>query len=261
MTFSPPPNPDLTPRAGRPDQGLAGLIALHCHLLPGVDDGCQSLPESLDCAREMVKAGFTHSFCTPHITPIMPRNRIANISVWTQRLQRELDAAGIPLRLIPGGEINLRPDLVDITTPEELVTYAFERKYLLCDVWADVLPGFFDSAIRWFQRQGLTVLLAHPERVRAVQRDPDLVDHFRELGVLLQGNLQCLGDPPGSDTNRIAERLLMDGRYFALSSDLHNLATLPVRLAGIGRAIELVGRQTVLTLLRDNPRKLLPAEA
>src|SRR5947209_19694596 len=99
-----------------------GRIDVHSHLLPGIDDGCRSVEESLRCARRMVAAGYTHSFVTPHIWPGLPANTIANITALTQRLQAALDRGDIPLRLIPGGELNLSPTLAQ-TPREELITY------------------------------------------------------------------------------------------------------------------------------------------
>jgi len=78
--------------------------------------------------------------------------------------------------------------------------------------------------------RGAMVILAHPERMRAVQADPSLADYFQELGLLLQGNLQCFGDPPHAETRRVAEQFLREKRYFMLGSDLHNLKSLPIRV-------------------------------
>ena len=104
----------------------------------------------------------------------------------------------------------------------------------------------------------LDVVLAHPERMAAVQKRPELADYFAEIGLLLQGNLQCFSDPAGSPTPRVVERYLLEGRYFLLRSDLHNLASLPMRLEGLKRATSLVGEETVDRLTVENPRQLLP---
>jgi len=112
--------------------------------------------------------------------------------------------------------------------------------------------------VRWLQDRGRTAILAHPERMRAVQVEPGLMDRFRDMGLLLQGNLQCLGDPAGTPTRDLGERFLLEGRYFLLGSDLHNLPSLPIRLAGLRRAIELVGEVGVAKLTVENPRVLLP---
>src|SRR5258708_22601308 len=84
-----------------------GRIDVHTHLLPGIDDGCPSFDDSLQCARTLVAAGYTQAFCTPHIWPTLPHNTIDNVRQWTSKLQERFDAAGIPLKLAPGGENNL----------------------------------------------------------------------------------------------------------------------------------------------------------
>src|SRR5437764_6432743 len=170
-----------------------GRIDVHSHLLPGIDDGCATLEESLECARRLVGAGYTHSFCTPHIWPKLPNNTVRNITERVDRLQEALDEANIPLQLWPGGELNLSADLPK-RPPEDIVTYGMRRRYCLFDLWAERLPPFFEPSVRWLQSLGLTVVLAHPERMRAVQDDPRMGDRLAEMGLLLQGNLQCFAD-------------------------------------------------------------------
>ena len=121
------------------------------------------------------------------------------------------------------------------------------------------LPDFFERCVRWFQSLGLDVILAHPERMRAVQHEPELADYFDALGLMLQGNLQCLGDPPHMPTYKVGRQYLTTGRYFMLGSDLHNIDTLPHRMKGLHHAIELVGEAQVDVLTKEHPRKLLPS--
>jgi protein-tyrosine phosphatase len=235
-----------------------GRIDVHSHLLPGIDDGCETLEESLACARVLVSEGYTQSFCTPHIWPNLPLNTVDNIRRRVSDLQISLEQADIPLRLFPGGEINVREDTLK-TAPEALVSYDMAGRFVLIDLWAESIPPFFAPNVRWLQSRGVKVILAHPERMRAVQLDPSLVEYFQELGLLLQGNLQCLGDPPHALTRQVAERYLAEDRYFMLGSDLHNLKSLPIRMAGLHRAIEAVGEEKAWSLTSMNPRTLLPS--
>jgi tyrosine-protein phosphatase YwqE len=129
-------------------------------------------------------------------------------------------------------------------------------KFVLIDLWADRLPEFFEQSIERLQGLGARVILAHPERMRAVQEKPELADYFAGKGILLQGNLQCFGDPPHAATRRTAERFLAEGRYFAVGSDLHNPETMPVRLAGLKRVREAVGEEGLDVLTRGNPGTL-----
>lgn len=234
-----------------------GRIDVHSHLLPGLDDGCRHLDESIACARLMVAAGYTHSFCTPHIWPNLTNNTIANIPRYTAALQAALDDAGVGLKLIPGGELNLRAD-TPWSQVDNLVSYGMGRQFVLFDLWCEQLPPFFKPGVEWLRAQGVKVILAHPERMAAVQRQPELADAFAEMGLLLQGNLQCFSDPVGAPTRRTVERFLLEGRYFLLGSDLHNLSSLPMRLEGLRRATDLVGQEVIDRLTITNPSQLLP---
>ncbi len=236
---------------------ITGRIDVHSHLLPGVDDGCKTVGDSIACARELVAAGYTHAFCTPHIWPSYPDISMHTVPQWTAALQREYDSAGVALKLFPGGEISLHAKLTR-ATPEYLLTYGLAGRYALVDLWCEKCPAFFEDAVTWLQDKHLTVILAHPERMRAVQLDPALADYFRELGLLLRGNLQCFGDSPDAPTRRVAEQYLREGRYFLLGSDTHNPQTMGVRMEGLKRAIELAGEETIATLTIENPLKLLP---
>jgi len=236
---------------------MAGRIDVHSHLLPGVDDGCETVEESIACARLLVAAGYSHSFCTPHVAVGFADRTIKNIAQRTAVLQEQLTRAEVPLTLLPGGEITLAPDLREYLTPERQTTYGGMGRYCLVDIWADRLPDFFEPTVRWLQGKGWKVILAHPERMKAVQNDPGLAEYFAKIGLLLQCNLQCLSDEIGKATRTTGEKLLREGRYFLLGSDLHRLNTLEARLAGLRNAIEMVGGETVDRLTVQHPQLLL----
>lgn len=234
----------------------AGRIDVHAHLLPGVDDGCKTLDDSLRCARRMVEAGYRDLVCTPHIWPSFPENNVKRIPARVASLQRALDEASIPLALHAGGEINLVRE-VQRWTLDETPTYRMRGRHCLVDFWFEDLPTWFEAAVKHLQSLGLTVIVAHPERVKVVQRQPKLLDQFAGWGLLLQGNLQCLADPVGTPTRDLVERFLLEGRYHLLGSDLHGPDTLEHRMRGLERAIELLGDVAVDRLTRDHPRALI----
>ena len=235
---------------------MSGRIDVHSHLLPGIDDGCATPEQSMTCARMLVDAGYSHAFCTPHFWWNLPHVKPANIVRWTSDLQAHLDAAAIPLKLMPGGELNLRPELM-VLKKDQIPTYGMLGRYCIFDIWANILPPFFETVVRYLQELGLKVILAHPERMQAMWIDAGLIDRVQEMGLLLQGNFQCFSDPEGMTTRTLVERWLTEGRYFLLGTDTHNPATLPCRLDGLNRAIELVGAAKVAELTVENPKLLM----
>ncbi len=234
---------------------MIGRIDVHSHLLPGIDDGCRDVAESIACASKMVEAGYTHSFCTPHIWPNLD-NSVASIAPRVARLQAELDKAGVPLKLLPGGEMHISNTFCE-TDPDLLVTYNNARKYAIFDFWTERLPSYFEGCLRHIRAAGIQPILAHPERIDAIQNDPDKVIEFLQAGLMIQCNLECLGDPHRGRRTELAEQWLREDRYFMLGSDLHRIETLPVRLRGLERAIEIVGEDKVWELTHVNPLRLV----
>jgi protein-tyrosine phosphatase len=234
---------------------MTGRIDVHSHLLPGIDDGCKTIEESIACAKVLVANGYTHAFCTPHIWAKYEGVSRTSVPRWCTALQAELDKAQVPLKLLPGGELNLFLG-VEKTPAEDVVPLGLGH-YVLVDLWAAELPPFFENSIQWLQGLGLKVILAHPERMRAVQDNPDLVDYFQSLDIFLQGNLQCFGDKPEAATRICAEQFLKDGKYFLIGSDTHGPDSIDIRMRGLPRIIELVGEAGCDELTKENPRKLL----
>ena len=236
-----------------------GRIDMHAHLLPGVDDGCRSVADSVAVGRQLVEAGYTHAFCTPHVPPHLPADFPEKVRQWTFRLQGEYDAAGVPLTLHPGGELTLAaswPRLAEVT-PDAIVTANLAGRFALFDFWADSLPHQLEPAVHHLIGAGMQPILAHPERIGAFQKDPSAVDRVQAWGCWLQMNTWTLTLAPTSPVRRTAERLLRDNRYTLFGTDTHDAAGVPIRVQGLAAAADLVGWETVDRLTIANPAQLL----
>lgn len=245
------------------------MIDTHSHLLPGVDDGCRDDAESVECAKRLVGAGFTHAFCTPHVQPDLPHNNVGRIPSAVGRLQKVLDAARVDLKLLPGGEIRL--DSETISTPaDDLCLYNLGQsqggRFLLFDTWERECPGYLEPTAQWLLQRHITPIMAHPERCPFVCDDPlNAAEYLADIGVLLQLNCYILAEPgQGSGTHvdadmrHCADRLLEFDYYSFLGTDSHRAAGMDCRIAGIEAARDLLDEETFHRLTHRNPLELLP---
>lgn len=236
----------------------AGYFDLHCHILPGVDDGCRNLDESLTVVRRWSDAGFAGAVCTPHVcTTWFPDNNPAKITAWVAALQLELDAAGISFRLWPGGEVRLAAATIEWFGQFGVPTIGPGRAVLI-DWWGADWPEYCDETIAWLQQQGFQPVLAHPERMGLDQEELDqVIADLLARGVWLQGNLNSLGGGEGRAAQQRADRWLERGCYHLLASDTHGPDSVAGRAEGLARVQQMHGQREVERLLVQRPRAVM----
>lgn len=240
-----------------------GRIDLHCHILPGIDDGCRTLSQSLECIRAWQANGFVGSVCTPHVaTTWYPENSPRRIAGWVNDLRNELRAQGIDYALWPGGELRLSSRVVDWTREHGVPTLA-DSRCVLIDWWGNDWPTFCDDAIDYLLEQGYQPILAHPERMGLVS-DQDGNDQLGPLcqrliakGVLLQGNFNSLSGGEGPTAVSLARNWLAESAYHVLASDTHEPPSVDGRVRGLAVALECVGEEVVRDLTEVRTRAIL----
>ncbi|MEO8686935.1 MAG: CpsB/CapC family capsule biosynthesis tyrosine phosphatase [Solirubrobacteraceae bacterium] len=198
-------------------------VDLHLHLLPGVDDGPPDVAASLIHAERLARAGVHEATVTPHIGhPWFPLE-IATIPERTQALQAALDAAGIDLRLHPGGEIY--PTMATSLSTDELDVIAHGAagaRWVLLEVPFAGIDEAFLAACAHVREQGFGLLIAHPERaVEFLRHGHRMLRHELAAGALLQVNVCSLLGRQGPEARAGAVKLVRDGHAYVLASDGH----------------------------------------
>ena len=233
------------------------MIDTHLHILPGVDDGPQTMQEALELAQALVQEGIRSAVATPHYNDIYPQRSAAEIRERVYELQQELDRHGIMLRVFPGHEALIKPGLVKDIQDGRLATLNNSR-YLLLELWnTEWLPDT-ERAIFELRASGIVPMLAHPERYRAIQKDVKRLAALRQQGVLAQLTAGSLIGMQGNTARRCAETLLKKGLISCISSDAHGLhRRSPGVTLGLQRAIELVGRERVYQMTEIAPAAII----
>jgi protein-tyrosine phosphatase len=232
-------------------------IDVHCHFLPGLDDGCVNPAESLECLRVMVAAGYSRIFCTPHCgTAMFADPTTADVAKRVEALDALARSEKIPIELRPGGELRLNPHLAEALPKLGCPTFGHSGKYVLADHWEDTWPTWTNRAIEWLQNRGYTVIIAHPERMPALLSGQTTLEEIARLGVLFQGNLGPIGGNDHPSIVALAQRFLMEDRYFMVGTDGHHTSHLSARLQGLEKIEQLAGTKKLDELTIHNPSRL-----
>ena len=197
------------------------LVDLHCHILPGIDDGSPDLEHSLFLANEAVKDGVTHILATPHHLDNEYVNHKDKVIQLVQDFQRELDAREIRLKIFPGQEVHLNGDLPQ-RYPDLLG--ADERKnYMMLEFPHTNVPAYAKRIIFELQKLGTTPVIVHPERNKEIQKDLNLLYEFIQQGALAQltatSYIGGFGDHVADISNELIEHRLVQ----VVASDAHTL--------------------------------------
>lgn len=211
------------------------MIDLHCHLLPGIDDGARNLDESLTMARMAVADGITQVACTPHVYPGVYNNVGPQILGAVADLENELQRAGVTLSLTYGGDVHLTGDLVPGLQAGTVPTLAGSRYFLL--EFPDRVPWrvMCDAAFQLI-RHGYVPIVTHPERQQWIEEGFVRLPELLRQGVWLQVTAGSLTGRFGRDARYWGERLVASGWVHLLATDAHNVRRRPPALAE-GRAV------------------------
>ncbi|HEY7423097.1 MAG TPA: CpsB/CapC family capsule biosynthesis tyrosine phosphatase [Gemmataceae bacterium] len=202
------------------------MLDLHCHILPGVDDGAASLDEALAMAQFCVRDGITHVVATPHCHRHCRLLR-HDVLPHVMRLKEELTQAGVPLIVMPGSEIQVT-DSAAYRRDFEAGLYCHlgdGRTFTLLEFnWkAEKYPCDAPELIAWLRTQGLTPIVAHPERHHFFAEDPGRLQALVAAGAWLQITVDSLLGNHGRDPQASGEELLRTYPDAVLATDAHNL--------------------------------------
>lgn len=233
------------------------MIDTHLHILPGIDDGPETVPEALALARELVQQGVRAAIATPHYNDEFARHSAGEIRERINDLQQELDRYTIPLRLFAGHEALIKPGLVEDVQCGRLATLN-ESRYLLLELFNNSWIPQTEQVIFELRAHGFVPVIAHPERYRAIQDNPHRLATLLQQGVITQlvaGSLIGLHGNAARDT---AEHLLKMGFIHCIASDAHGVNRRPPHLiSSLKRAKQLIGQATVSQMIEKWPAAII----
>jgi protein-tyrosine phosphatase len=223
--------------APRPE---TGMIDLHCHILPGIDDGAATLDDTLGMARAAVASGTKTMVATPHVSWEWPDNDSGLIAAKVAEVNAALQAEGLDLEVRPGAEIAMsRASELDEDELRALRLGGGPWLLIECPLVSNAAG--FDLALAELQTRGHQIVLAHPERCRAFQRDPEQLRVFLSQGMLSSITAGSLVGRFGRTVKTFSETLMRTGLVDNVASDAHD--------AGLGAQADWLSRGVPLAVL------------
>lgn len=234
------------------------MIDIHCHLLPEIDDGSQSVQMSLEMARIALADGITQTVCTPHIYPGVYPNERGDICRRVADLAQALRVADLPLEITYGADIQMVPELLVGLRAGRMATIHGTR-YFLFEPPHFVVPPRFADLIFDVLASGYVPIITHPERLTWL--DEDHYDWFADAaadGAWIQLTADALIGHFGKQAKRWSERFLGDGLVHVLASDGHDDRHRPPVLSRGRQAAERwVGAAEAERLVVERPSAVL----
>lgn len=199
------------------------MIDLHCHILPGIDDGAKTVNDSLDMARMAVKQGITHILCTPHHNNGKYDNPASQVITHVAALQKELDLQNIPLTLFEGQEVRISGDLIEQIQQESILFTDLDNRYILIELPTNDIPAYTEHLFFELLKAEHTPIIVHPERNSKFIQDPNRLLPFLEMGVLTQLTAPSYVGVFGRQIERTAKQMVANNLVYMVASDAHNI--------------------------------------
>ena len=227
------------------------MVDLHCHILPGLDDGPDGIEESLEMAETAIADGITHVVATPH----------SSDSYWFDfatvlRLRDELqNRIGNRLKLSTGCDFRLSPENLASLRQQPRQYCINQRDYLLVEFNEVSIPPAVDKTLHEMQLSGLRLIVTHPERNVILRSHPERLREWVRRGCFVQVTGGALTGGFGMTAEQIALAWIGQGMVHFVASDAHNNRRRPLRLRpAFDRVAQRFGEEKARALFQENPQ-------
>ncbi|GLS84598.1 tyrosine-protein phosphatase [Paraferrimonas haliotis] len=236
------------------------MIDIHCHLLPGIDDGPDDLETALAMASMALEDGIQHSIVTPHITPGRFENQPHQIAQAFMQFRQHLLKAELNLSTSFAAELRVDPTVLTLASSNRLPTLGTlnGQQIILLEMPHTNVPVGIEKLIRWLLQRDIRPIIAHPERNRDVWQSPQKLSPLVQLGCYFQITAGSLLGAFRRESYDRAIELLQQGLVSSIATDAHNLTTRPPKLSqAVKKAANVVGEAKAKAMVIDFPQSLL----
>ncbi|MCG8586555.1 MAG: hypothetical protein MI757_17770 [Pirellulales bacterium] len=232
------------------------FVDIHCHLLPGIDDGAKDWRDTLEMARMAAADGFDTIVTTPHQLGNWAQNTGDDIRHLTAQVQNVLREQKIPIKLLAGGDVRIEPDMIEQIRRGEVMTLADHGRHVLLELPHELYVPL-DRLLKDLRAAGLVGILSHPERNQGILAKPEVLEPLVRAGCLMQVTAGSLAGSFGPDIMKFAEWMVGEGLVHFLATDAHSpRSRRPMMSRAFYAACDLVGERYAIEMCSDNPARV-----
>ena len=236
------------------------MIDIHSHLIPNVDDGSKSVEDTFKMFNEARSVGFSDVILTPHYLTEYYTPDTKELVFWKDRLQEALVKNNKNLKIHSGMEVYISEEIGELIKDNKILTLANSR-YMLIELPMSTKIKYLDHIIYLLESMGFKFILAHPERYKEVQENPNLVEEYIEKGCLIQCNYGSIVGQYGKEAKKVIKYLLKKDLVHFMGTDCHRKGSVYLEVPKAIKKIErVVGKQKVYEITTWNARKILDNE-
>jgi protein-tyrosine phosphatase len=233
-------------------------VDIHCHCLPGVDDGPATTSETLALCRGLADDGVTTVMATPHqLGRFSGRNEAADIRERVTALNEQLSASGIGLTVVPGGDVRVDERICRLVETDGVLTLADGGRYILLELPHEIFIDI-EPLLVGLSALGVTAIISHPERHPVLVSQPSVLLRWLARSAHIQVTAASLLGDFGVAAQQAAWRFLSSGWVAFVATDAHDLAGRRPRMRAAYHEIQArLGEETARRACIENPRRVL----
>lgn len=204
---------------------IHNVIDIHCHILPGLDDGAKTIEDSLAMARQAVDEGIDTIIATPHHRNGKYDNDRQTVLKAVQHLNEELNLADIPLIILPGQETRIHGDFLSGVEEATILPLNESSNYIFVELPSDQVPRYTKQMLFDLQVKGYKPIIVHPERNARLIQEPDLLYQFVQNGAYTQVTAASMAGRFGKNIQKFTQQMIEANLTHLIASDAHNTTT------------------------------------
>ncbi|MDZ5711306.1 tyrosine-protein phosphatase [Jeotgalibacillus haloalkalitolerans] len=199
------------------------MIDIHCHILPGLDDGAQTIEDALTMADQAIENGITDIIATPHHQTRRFHNESHIVKRAVHELNRKLAETGRSLKIHPGQEIRMYGELIeDLRSGTSIALGKNQNPYVLVEFPSSQIPVFAQRVLYDLQVEGYRPIIAHPERNSMIVEKPERLLELVQQGVLTQLTATSVAGEFNKKVQKFSLQLIESNQAHFIASDAHN---------------------------------------